>query len=180
MRRERITRVSPEGIVWLALLEGGMRLDAYQDGAGVWTISAGVTFYGDGTRVKKGDKLKSVQAAEDLFRARLSEFEGYVDAYTRDDITQTVFDGMASACFNIGVAAFRTSTFLKRFNDRSISMQSVVEALGWFNKKMNPTNGKLEVDAGLSERRRCEAYLLLFGLYRTQGQPKEPPVEQGS
>jgi hypothetical protein len=86
MRRERIITMSPEGLRWLSLLEGGHYLNAYQDTAGVWTISAGVTYYSHGVRVKKGDKLKGIEESEMLFRERLLEYEATVDAYTRDDI----------------------------------------------------------------------------------------------
>jgi lysozyme len=176
MRRERIISVSPEGLTWISLLEGGHRLNAYQDTAGVWTISAGVTYYSHGVRVKKGDKLKGIEESEMLFRERLHEFEATVDAYTRDDITQVEMDAAVSLCYNIGPQAFKTSTMVKRFNDRSMSKQAVAQAWGWFNKERNPVSGNLQVSEGLNERRRCEVYCYLYGLYRVQRQPKpEPP-----
>jgi lysozyme len=164
--------MSPQGLTWLALLEGGHRLDAYLDNAGVWTIGAGITFYRHGIRVKKGDRLRDKEAAEALFRERLREYEAEVDARTHDDINQASFDALTSFCFNAGPSAFRSSTAVKRFNDPKCSPDSVATALLWWNKSMNPASGKLEVNAGLTERRRCEAYLLLYGLYRTQKQPK--------
>lgn len=177
MKRTRITHVSPSGLVWLALLEGGFKLKAYQDGAGVWTISAGCTFYEHGVRVKKGDTLASVEAAQQLFRERLLEYEAVVDASTRDDITQTEFDSLASFCYNIGAGQFRTCTAVRRFNDVSASSKSVAEAMGWYRNITDPTTGKLKYDEGVMERRRCEAYLLMYGIYKTQRQPKpEPPV----
>lgn len=177
MRRQRIISTSPEGLTWLAILEGGYRLDAYRDGAGVWTISAGVTYYSPGVRVKKGDRLTNVAAAELLFKERLKEYEAVVDAHTRDDISQTEFDALTSFCYNIGATEFRTCTAVRRFNDRSISLQSVGEAVGWYNKIRNPTTGKLVFSEGVMERRRCEVYCLRFGLYKVQRQPKpEPPA----
>jgi lysozyme len=175
MRRERIITMSPEGATWLALLEGGLRLNAYLDTAGVWTISAGVTFYSHGVRVKKGDKLKGVEEAEMLFRERLHEFEAYVDAYTRDDITQKEFDAMTSFVYNIGPGEFKTCTAVRRFNDRQMSAAAVAQAMGWYNKERNPVSGNLQVSPGLVERRRCEAFLLLYGIYKIQKQPKIPP-----
>lgn len=179
MRRERIISTSPRGLTWLGILEGGFHLTAYHgkhDPPHVWTISAGITFYSPGVRVKKGDKLASMEAAEMLFRERLKEYEATVDAYTRDDITATEFDSAVSLCFNIGAANFGTSTFVRRFNDRSVSKQSAAEAMCWFNKATNPVTGESEVNNGLVERRKCEAYLFLYGLYRVQGQSRpEPP-----
>lgn len=177
MRRIRIIHVSPKGATWLALLEGGYKLKAYQDDAGVWTISAGCTYYSHGARVKKGDVLDSPAAAELLFRERLLEYEAEVDARTRDDITQTEFDCLTSFCFNAGAPNFRTSTALRRFNDKSVSLASVAEAMCWFNKITDPTTGKLVYSEGLMERRRCESYLLMYGLYRVQKQPKPEPPE---
>ena len=34
----------------------GIRLNAYDDGVGVWTIGIGTTIYPNGVKVKKGDK----------------------------------------------------------------------------------------------------------------------------
>jgi lysozyme len=177
MRRERIITMSPEGLTWLALLEGGHRLNAYLDTAGVWTISAGVTYYSHGVRVKKGDKLKGIEESEMLFRERLLEYEATVDAHTRDDITQHEFNSLTSFCYNVGAPAFKSSTAVKRFNDRGVSSRAVGQAMGWFNKERNPVSGNLQVSPGLEERRRCEVYCLLYGLYRVQKQPKpEPPA----
>lgn len=163
---KRITTVSPKGIRWIAMLEGGYKLKAYQDTNDTWTISAGVTFYSRGIRVRKGDVLESGEVAEKLFRERLAEFEGYVDSYTRDDITQLEFDALVDACFNIGHEAFRTSTFRRRFNQKA-SMDSVCEALSWFRNET--IDGKLKLSPGLVKRRACEIYLLKNGLYRLQG-----------
>ena|SRR3990167_4950329 len=176
MRRGRIINPSPEGLTWLALLEGGFRLKAYQDGAGKWTISAGCTFYSQGVRVRRGDRLKDVAAAEALFRERLIEYASNVDAHTRDNINQYEFDALLSFCYNIGVGAFRASTAVRRFNDKKVSRSSVAEAMGWFHNITDPVSGQLVYDEGLMERRRCEAYLLMYGLYRTQRQPKPEPA----
>lgn len=167
----RVTSVSVPGQTWLAILEGGHRLRAYRDQGKVWTIGAGIVAYPfSKIRVKKGDVLESVEVAQTLFRAKLHEYEVEVDARTRDDITQTEFDALTSFCYNIGVSEFRTCTALKRFNDRSVSPQKVAEAMGWYRNIT--VEGVLQVDPGLVERRKCEAYLLMFGLYRTQGEKK--------
>lgn len=162
----RITQVSPRGCRWTAMLEGGHHLKAYKDTNGTWTISAGVTYYSPGKRVKKGDTLTDLAASEALFRLRLAEFEGAVDAYTRDDINQYEFDAFTDAAYNIGIEAFRSSTFLKRFNRRD-SIDSICDALSWF--KYETIDGKPRVNQGLIERRLCEIYLLRNSLFRIQG-----------
>lgn len=174
MKTTRILCLDQAGTVWLGLLEGGFRLKAYQDGAGVWTISAGVTHYERGLRVKKGDVLENAEIAHMLFQKTLLEYEAAVDDFTRDDITQTEFNAHLSACFNIGVPAYKTSTFVKRFNQR-LPLLEVAQALGWFDKIRNPTTGELEKSAGLAKRRACEAYLLMYGQYRVQGDVLTPP-----
>lgn len=166
---KRITTVSPMGLRWLGMLEGGHHLTAYndrKDGKGTWTISAGVTFYGPGDRVKKGDTLPDLAASEALFRTRLAEFEGYVDASTRDDIEQHVFDAFVACAYTIGPHELRNSTFIRRFNQR-MSLVSVCEALAWFRNQT--VDGKKVLNPGLVERRACEAYLILNKLYRIQG-----------
>jgi GH24 family phage-related lysozyme (muramidase) len=166
---KRITTMSPMGLRWLAMLEGGHHLTAYndrKDGKGTWTISAGVTFYSPGKQVKKGDKLVDLAASEALFRLRLAEFEGVVDAHTRDDIDQYTFDAFVDAAYNIGEPNFRTSTFVRRFNQKA-SIDAICQALSWF--KYETIDGKSVVNKGLVERRACEIYLLRNSLYRIQG-----------
>ena len=46
----------------------GCKLKAYKCPAGLWTISWGLTFYPDGTKVKEGDVITQ-QQAEDYFNA---------------------------------------------------------------------------------------------------------------
>ena len=165
----RITVMSPRGQVWLSMLEGGHRLKAYKDSAGIPTIGAGLTYYPDrNMRVRMGDKLESAEAARELFRQALRPFEQAVDAYTPDNIEEHVFDAFVSAAYNIGIAAFRSSTFVKRFNARD-SIESVCEALSWF--KHETVDGKARVNPGLQARRACEIYLIKNKLYRLQGGP---------
>jgi lysozyme len=85
----------------------GMKLDAYQDTGGVWTIG-----YGHTLGVKKGDTITPGEAERLL-----------VEDIGRHDITpllngcptkQTQFDAMTSLAFNIGMERFRNSTVLKR------------------------------------------------------------------
>ena len=44
----------------------GLRLKAYKDSAGVWTVGFGTTHYKDGTQVKEGDVITQAQAHEYL------------------------------------------------------------------------------------------------------------------
>lgn len=109
-----IKQVDEEGINFL-IKEEGLRLTAYQDSVGVWTISIGCTYYLNGSKVKKGDTLTKEQALV-LFRNILSHYESIVYSITRDDINQHQFNALVSICYNIGVNAFKGSTLVKRVN----------------------------------------------------------------
>lgn len=89
----------------------GLRLEAYQDSVGVWTIGYGHT----GSDVYYGLKITEFQA-EELMRRDLSRFEvGVFSALTRRP-TQMQFDAMVSLAYNVGITAFKTSTLLQKFN----------------------------------------------------------------
>ena len=53
----------------------GLRLTAYRDVAGVWTIGYGSTRYHDGKRVRRGDKLLNEMQADALFRNTLGHMK---------------------------------------------------------------------------------------------------------
>lgn len=102
-------KISQEGIEFIKEREG-LRLKAYDDGGGVWTIGFGHT-----KGVKKGDTINKEQA-ETFLRNDLIEFEGAVDALVKVPLTQKQFDALVSFAFNVGVGALRKSTLLKVLN----------------------------------------------------------------
>lgn len=88
----------------------GLRLRAYQDAVGVWTIGYGHT--GD---VRPGMVITESQA-DDLLQKDLKRFEkGVEDSLTRP-ASQNQFDALVSLAYNIGINAFRKSSVLKLFN----------------------------------------------------------------
>ena len=60
-KKKKETEVLPD-LLWLIKKYEGCKLEAYKCPAGVWTIGWGTTFYPDGSRVKKGDKITQQQA----------------------------------------------------------------------------------------------------------------------
>lgn len=88
----------------------GLRLKAYDDGGGVWTIGWGHT-----KGVKKGQVINTA-TAEKFLKSDLAEFEGAVDALVKVELTQNQYNALVSFAFNVGVAAFRKSTLLKVLN----------------------------------------------------------------
>src|SRR5690606_21962893 len=95
--------------------EEGLRLTAYQDSVGVWTIGYGSTFYEDGTKVKQGDRITKERAME-LFRSIVKRFEDGVNSTITRELNANQFDALVSLAYNIGVAAFSRSTVAKRVN----------------------------------------------------------------
>jgi lysozyme len=53
----------------------GLRLEAYRDSAGTWTIGYGSTRYHDGKAIKPGDKLENKIQADALFRNTLGNIQ---------------------------------------------------------------------------------------------------------
>jgi lysozyme len=110
-----IKQINQSGIDFL-INEEGLILHPYLDSVGVPTIGIGNTYYEDGSRVKMTDPAITEDRAINLFRIVLRNYEAAVWSVTRDDINQNQFNALVSICYNIGVAAFKGSTLLKRVN----------------------------------------------------------------
>lgn len=95
-------RFSPAGQLMLKDFEG-VRLKAYRDIAGIWTIGIG-----DTADVRPGMEISMNEAIE-RFRNRLArEFEPAVRrSAAHPDTTQNQYDAMVSLCYNIGVGTPR-------------------------------------------------------------------------
>ena len=88
----------------------GLRLEAYQDSAGVWTIG-----YGHIDGVKKGDKITKKQA-KDFLHKDLSKFEEIVSKSIKVPLNDYQFAALVSFAFNVGEYAFKKSTLVKKLN----------------------------------------------------------------
>jgi lysozyme len=129
----------------------GCKLKAYKCPAGLWTISWGLTFYPDGTKVKEGDVITQ-ERAEQLFDIVLNEFAAKVDGLVKSNVTANNFSALVSFTWNVGVGNLKKSTLLRKVNanpkDKTISAEF---------KKWTRANG--EVLKGLVKRRNAEAKL---------------------
>ena len=101
-------RISDAGKKFIEEAEG-LRLKAYQDSVGVWTIGYGHT---DG--VKAGQVITQARA-EELLSNDLERFEAAVRAIA-PKTTQGQFDAFVSFAFNLGEGALARSTLLKLHN----------------------------------------------------------------
>lgn len=168
-------RVSPAGLALIKRFEG-LRLEAYRDAAGVWTIGYGHTSKALDAAVAQatgpiyldtryphfwtdpsGKVLTDPDKAEALLRADIGRFEQAVRAAVTVPLESREFDALVSLAFNIGAAAFAGSTVVKRLNrgDRA----GAADAMLWWDKAR--VNGKLRRVEGLARRRAAEKALFL-------------------
>jgi len=91
----------------------GIRLSAYPDPVGAWTIGYGHTGSVDGTKVGKGMKITKDKARALLvgdMRKAKSAILDLVDVELNDN----QISALISFVFNVGVGAFEISTLLKK------------------------------------------------------------------
>ena len=111
-------KVSTAGINLICSFEG-LRLNAYDDGVGVWTIGFGTTIYPNGIKVKRGDTCTTEQAKAYMAHD-LKKFESAVNSAVTLPINQNQFDALVSLAYNIGTNAFKNSTLVKKLNTGDI------------------------------------------------------------
>lgn len=145
--------VSPDGVAFLKRVEG-LRLKAYRDQGGVWTIGYGST----GPHVHEGMEITEERAAE-LLEDDLDVRCNQVKRALMREPSQEQFDAMVSLAYNVGVEAFRTSTVCKRFNEGD--ELAAANAFGLWVK--SSINGKKVDNPGLIKRRGLEKAMFLEG-----------------
>jgi lysozyme len=101
--------ISPAGIALIQAHEG-LRLSAYRDPVGIWTIG-----YGSTTGVHAGMKITRDQAILRLYHD-VDNAEAAINGRVTVPLTQPQFDALVSFVFNVGAGAFRKSTLLKKLN----------------------------------------------------------------
>ena len=129
----------------------GLRLQAYQDQAGVWTIG-----YGHTSGVKKGDTCTVAQALMWLvkdFNSALDSVKKLVTVPVNDNQLEALGDFV----YNLGETKFAGSTLLKLLNQSDYQGASN-EFLKWNKIRIN---GVLTPSEGLTNRRREEQQLFL-------------------
>jgi len=133
----------------LALIEQfeGLRLTAYQDGAGVWTIG-----YGHTQGLKEGDTCTQEQAAAWL-ASDVAEAEAEVNGLVKVPLNQNQFDALVSFAFNLGGQALESSTLLRELNAGSYAL-AAAQFPRWDMVAGQPS-------AGLQGRRAAEQELFL-------------------
>lgn len=139
--------LSPQGLDAIKGFEQ-LRLTAYLDTGGVWTIG-----YGHTRSALSGMQISEARALM-LLAEDVREAVDAVNKLVRVPLEQYEFDALVSFVFNVGVGAFKSSTMLRCVNDRAEPMRIGTEFLRWVYD-----NGKKI--AGLETRRRKERLLFL-------------------
>jgi lysozyme len=115
--------VSEVGLAALKSREG-VRLTAYRDSVGVPTIGWGHTL-----GVKMGDTITTAQA-EEFLRKDIDTHAAPILAAIKVPVEDHERDALVSIAFNIGVGAFKGSTFLSRLNKGDHA--GCAEAIMWW------------------------------------------------
>lgn len=138
-------KYSQNGIMLTESFEG-LRLDSYQDVAGVWTIGYGHT----GSDIKQSMTITEDQA-QALLESDIAASVACVNYAVKVNINQNQFDALVDFTFNEGRGSFLRSTLLTLLN-----MGDFLGASGQFQKWIYAGG---EVQPGLIRRRDAEAAL---------------------
>ena len=133
----------------------GLRLEAYQDIVGVWTVC-----YGETKGVKPGDSYTRAEC-DAMFAREVVEYQrglhGYFTPETLAERLPVPRDvAFVSLAYNVGIAGAGKSTATRRLNAGDIT--GACEALTWWNR----AGGR--VIRGLVRRRTEEQALCLEGV----------------
>jgi lysozyme len=130
----------------------GLRLTAYQDSVGIWTIGYGHTAEAGPPAPKAGMKITEKEA-DDILKRDLGQYERAVTKAISVAPTSNQFAAMISLCFNIGPTNFAKSSVVRRMNEGNA--KAAADAFLLWNK----AGGK--VLKGLTARREDEKKLFL-------------------
>lgn len=132
-----------------------LRLEAYDDGVGVWTIGWGHT-----VGVCPND-ICTEEQADTWFEDELEQFQATVNNAVKVPLSQHQFDSLVSFAYNVGAGALRSSTLLKLLN-----LGNYLGAANRFEDwNKGVVGGKLQPLTGLTERRRLEKQIFQEGIY---------------
>lgn len=129
----------------------GLRLHAYQDVAGVWTIGYGSTV----PTVHPGDVITQEEADARLV-ANMADAVQAVNSLVKVPLTQGQFDALVDFTYNLGQGTLSRSTLLAMVN-RGDFAGAAAQFSQWVH-----AGGK--VNAGLIRRRRDEAAMFTGGV----------------
>jgi lysozyme len=166
-------RVNQEAIDLIKEFEG-LKLTAYQDSVGVWTIGYGTTAAaGVGITPRQGMTITQSEAEWYLQKA-IQKFADAIKPSITAPVNENQFGAMVSLAYNVGPNAFKRSSVLKRFNSGDIA--GAADAFRLWNKARNAKTGKMEVLRGLVRRREAERALFLKPVAVKAVAPNPAPI----
>ncbi|WP_139412835.1 lysozyme [Bartonella mastomydis] len=148
-------KISTEGLALIKQWEG-LRLKAYEDSGGIWTIGYGHTSAAGAPSVHKGMQITEKEA-EEILRRDLKDCEAAVEKAVTVPLSDEQFAALVSFSYNVGITAFRKSTLLKKLNNGEY------EAVPTELQKWTRVGGKRI--QGLVNRRAAEAGLWAKGAH---------------
>ncbi|NJR65394.1 MAG: lysozyme [Leptolyngbyaceae cyanobacterium CRU_2_3] len=139
-------KTSAKGVSLIKSFEG-LRLDAYLDPVGIWTIGYGTT-----KGIKAGMRITEAQA-ETYLREDLQRFEQAVQDNVKVSLSSDQFSALVSFTYNVGEGALASSTLLRLLNQGDY--QGAADQLLRWNK------GDGQELPGLTRRRKAERAMFL-------------------
>ncbi|NET39363.1 MAG: lysozyme [Cyanothece sp. SIO1E1] len=93
----------------------GLRLEAYQDPAEIWTIGYGTTNLGNSKPITADLKITEAEA-EALLKRDIKEFEAAVANLVTVPLNSNEFSALVSFTYNLGPGNLKDSTLLEYLN----------------------------------------------------------------
>jgi len=151
----------------------GLRLKAYRDAVGVWTIGYGHTSRAGPPKVRPGMRITMAEA-EEILRRDVERFAQSVAAALGKDVMQRLnenqFGALVSFAYNVGIGNFRRSSVFRAVRDgRYDDVPRLL--MRWTKARVK---GRLVQLRGLVRRRRAEGKL--FTAPVALRQPDAPPA----
>lgn len=145
--------IDQAGIDFISSNEGGIRNEAYRDGANIPTIGIGGIWMPNGLRVQIGDTITNKDAMS-LFLKTVEGFVAFINQEVKTQLTQSQFNALTDFCYNVGSYNFQTSTLLRKVNVNPNDSSICEEFMRWIY------DIKKQIEPGLEVRRQreCEYY----------------------
>lgn len=140
-------RTNQNGLLLIKSFEG-LRLKAYRDAVGIWTIGYGTT-----RGVQPNMEITEAQA-EAFLQEDLARFEEAINSAVEAPINDNQFAALVSFTYNVGSGALRSSTLLRLLNAKE-HVRAIADQFPRWNK----AGGRAL--AGLTRRRNAERALFL-------------------
>lgn len=144
-------KMTEEGLALIKRFEG-LRLDAYRDAVGVWTIGYGHTSMAGAPQVHAGLRISEAEAHEILARD-VEVFAQGVRELLVVELSNQQFSALVSFAYNVGLGGLKRSSVLAAVNNREFD--AVPRRLSLWTK----AGGR--VLPGLVRRRAAEGALFM-------------------